>query len=328
LYLRKRYKNTKVLADLTWFYANNDHHGYELCRIFAGAKGSSFSLEEASKTEIFKVTGLIPNLMKPYDTITSVTELKKKKCFSRSSSQRFERFRRYPNRLLREIYKKKQQENLIDELSGNVSNKDIVRPDGSVYNELYELVSALDEAKDHYITGFFRDEKYYVPVLDELKRIFVFPALDEKNESIADRIRSEESVSIHVRRGDYLTLYNGQFKILSRDYYEAAVGELSLHTGKSIEELSFYIFSDDPDFAKKEFDWLPKKTVISDNKGDESYKDMQLMSLCKHNIIANSTFSEWAALLNGNEGHITIYPGDYMENGDNNRKSLEDWIKI
>ncbi|MCR4738889.1 MAG: alpha-1,2-fucosyltransferase [Lachnospiraceae bacterium] len=328
LYLKKRYEKVSVKADLTWFYANNDHHGYELCRIFGREKDSLFSLDEATKGEIFKVTGLLPNLLKPRNMITTDIESDRISGFSDGASKAFETFRRYPNRILREINGKKLSRNIIDELSKDIGNRDIVRADGSVYNELYDLTVSLDENRDHYFKGFFTQEKYYKPVLDEVRRIFRFPALDPGNEKTADRIRSSESVGIHVRRGDYLTVYNGQFKVLSRSYYEAAIGEISLHTGKSLEELNFFVFSDDPDFVKKEFDWLPHKAIITDNTGEDSYKDMQLMSLCKHNVIANSTFSQWAALLNVNEDHITVYPADYLADEDNEDKTLKNWIKI
>ncbi|MCR5106563.1 MAG: alpha-1,2-fucosyltransferase, partial [Lachnospiraceae bacterium] len=317
-YLKNRYKDARVLADLTWFYAYNDHHGYELHRIFSKVKGSLFSLDEAGSLDIFKVTGTLPNICKPEDMITG--DIKKKGC-SPEKSALFEKFRRYPNRILREIYKKKQSENIIDQLNGNKCNYDVVKNGTDVYNELYEFIDSMDEKDDRYFTGFWIEERYYLPVLDKLRRSFVFPKLDEKNEKLSRRMMNENSVSIHVRRGDYLREYADSFKALSREYYEVAVDKLSGSAGISRDKMSFYIFSDDPLYMEREFSWLDNKTVVSGNEGNDSYKDMQLMSLCRHNIIANSTFSQWAALLNKNEGHITIYPKAYLRDKDNEIKT-------
>ena len=64
------------------------------------------------------------------------------------------------------------------------------------------------------------------------------------------------------------------------------------------------------------------------NEGNDSFRDMQLMSLCRHNIIANSTFSQWGALLNGNEEHITVYPASYLKDRDNEMKHFDGWVRL
>ena len=114
------------------------------------------------------------------------------------------------------------------------------------------------------------------------------------------------------------------FVSLGRDYYEKAVDYIK----EKVENPRFFIFSDDVDFVNKEFDWLSDKCIVTGNEGDESYRDMQLMSLCKHNITANSTFSQWGALLNKNKDHITVYPGAYLKDRDNEVKNFEGWIRL
>ncbi|MBR4719549.1 MAG: alpha-1,2-fucosyltransferase [Lachnospiraceae bacterium] len=336
-FLKTLYRDTQVKADLTWFYANNDHHGYELQRIFGAARNSSFDIEEAGKGEIFKVTGLVPNLMQPREMITAgekqfdkasvLDSFKPEEClkhghFSISGAQMFEGFRRYPNRIIREFTQKKREPYIIDQLTGKISNEDL--PDGS--NKLYDKVTHLDITKDWYIIGFWIEEKYLRGRLDEIKKHFRFPAItDERNSALAQEILSCNSVSIHVRRGDYLSdIYESMFATLGRDYYEGAVE----HIKGQVENPEFFIFSDDVDFVRDEFKWLENKHIVTGNEGDDSFRDMQLMSLCRHNIIANSTFSQWGALLNENEGNITVYPRAYLKERDNEIKCFDGWVRI
>ncbi|MCR4922821.1 MAG: alpha-1,2-fucosyltransferase [Lachnospiraceae bacterium] len=323
-YLKRKYRGVEVKGDLSWFYAYNDHHGYELERIFKENPDSEFELSEASPGDIFKVTGLIPNIVKPRDMLSSGRRGRHKALTAKA----FEKFRRYPNRILREFTAKKRLTNTIDQLTGNISNFDIVNEDGSIYNELYEYVNSLKREKDHYFIGFWIEERYFKAVLEEVRRAFVFPLLKGENRYLAERIEGENSVSIHVRRGDYLKEYKDSFKTLSRDYYVKAVDEIVKRSGITSDKLSFYIFSDDPEFVKKEFSWLDNSTVVTGNSGENSYRDMQLMSLCKHNIIANSTFSQWGSLLNKNEDHLTLYPKAYLKDRDNEEKTLKGWIMI
>ena len=337
-FLKTLYKDTQVKADLTWFYANNDHHGYELQRIFGTVRNSDFEIEEATKGEILRVTGLIPNMMQPKDMITAgekqfdkasvldsfePEEYLRHGRFDSRGAKRFERFRRYPNRIIREFTRKKREPYIIDQLSGKISNEDT--GDGT-YNEMYEKVTHLDIAKDWYIIGFWIEEKYLSGRLEQIRKHFRFPEIsDEHNRELADHISSCNSVSIHVRRGDYLSdTYADMFVPLGRKYYEGAVDYIREHT----DDPEFFIFSDDVDFVRSEFSWLENKHIVTGNEGNDSFRDMQLMSLCKHNIIANSTFSQWGALLNENEGHITVYPRAYLKDRDNEMKYFDGWVRV
>ncbi len=305
--MQETYPNTEVKADLTWFYANNDHHGYELHRIFEKVPNTQFHIQEASKKEILAATGLVPNLC------------------SRGFGKEFEKFRRYPNRILREFTQSKRAPFMIDQLTGTIENKDQILSDGTVKNEMFEKVMHLDTKRNWYLTGFWIEEKYYRNRMEALYKELVFPALASTiNRELAARIQSENSVSIHVRRGDYLVQYADMFAVLDRGYYEKAVHYIENH----VTQPSYFIFSDDSTFVEKEFDWLSNKTIVINNKGDDSYCDMQLMSLCHHNIIANSTFSQWGALLNTNENHIVIYPAEYLKQQDNELKTLPGWVRI
>ncbi|MBQ7562399.1 MAG: alpha-1,2-fucosyltransferase [Lachnospiraceae bacterium] len=320
LLLKKLYPEVSVKADLTWFYANNDHHGYELYRIFGSggqamtsetgkAKEGGFCLEEASKNEIFRVTGLIPNVMATREMVSGNPNPGN---HSRNAAKRFEGFRRYPNRILREFSGKKREPYIIDAFTESLTR---------------ERLEALDSSEDYYFIGFFTEEELFKPVLSEARRAFAFPAFeDEQNLSLKYEILSTNSVSIHVRRGDYVTTYRDMFKTLSREYYEKAIRMICEQTGLSGDSLRFFIFSDDPGFVEAEFGYIDNKKIVANNTGEQSFRDMQLMSLCRHNIIANSTFSQWAALLNENTGHLTIYPRAYLKDRDNEIKTISGWL--
>ncbi|HBD94149.1 MAG: hypothetical protein A2015_03185 [Spirochaetes bacterium GWF1_31_7] len=160
-----------------------------------------------------------------------------------------------------------------------------------------------NEKNDYYFDGCYWQyprffETFYEIVLKELK--FKQP-LDITNSKIADEISNCNSVSIHIRKGDYI---GNSYDILTEKYYLNAIEILKSKTKCD----KFYIFSDDSEFSNHFFKDLPDKIIICHNKNKDSYKDMQLMSLCKNNIIANSSFSTCAALLNANKEKIVIYP--------------------
>ena len=270
-FLRERYPGTEVKADVTWFYTQDEHHGFELERIFGGVEGSRFSLDIAKTSEIYAVSGQIPApvkglLAKPLKFLLGPV-----------------------NRKLRESGKCEKAGVTFDQLSGRIS---------------YEELCDLDISRNYYIFGFFIEEAYYRDRMETLRQELKFPPMTGRNAELAAMMAQEESVSIHVRRGDYLSpTYSGQFLCLGRDYYEKAVDIVREH----MSEPKFYIFSEDADFVRKEFAWLENMTAVDINSGNDSFRDMQLMARCRANIIANSTFSQWASILNENPGHITVY---------------------
>lgn len=328
--MKKTYPDTEVKVDLTWFYANNDHHGYELQRIFGQDENCTFYVEEASSKEIFKATGLIPNKKQPNDMITELNGDKAHKGkYTLEQSKKYEEFRRYPNRILREFTGRRHAPYFIDQLSGNISNLDYVNDDGKTVNDIYDKVMNLDTSKDWYLIGFWIEERFAGQVLDITRDHFKFPALkDDKNAFLGRVMATTESVSIHVRRGDYLTTYANMFKPLTMEYYKSAISYIGNYVRSMGSNPIYYIFSDDAEYVREVFSWLPNKTIVANNTGNDSYVDMQLMSLCKYNIIANSTFSQWAALLNTSEDNIVIYPKDYLIDQDNEVKSFKNWIMM
>ncbi len=157
-----------------------------------------------------------------------------------------------------------------------------------------------------YLCGYFACEKYYGDIMDELREAFVFPESgNPANRELAMRMQAEESVSIHVRRGDYLDAENAAMfgDICTEEYYEGAIGEMKRKCPKA----HFYLFSDDIPYVREKYKG-EAYTVVDVNKGKDSFYDIWLMSRCKHNVCANSTFSFWGARLNRNKDKTIIRP--------------------
>ncbi|GAB1766403.1 alpha-1,2-fucosyltransferase [Priestia megaterium] len=181
-----------------------------------------------------------------------------------------------------------------------------------------------------YIKGYWQNYEYFTGIEKELKKDLIFQEnLDEKNKLLVNKIINENSVSIHVRRGDYYSneKYEEKFgNIATPEYYLKAIKLIE----EKVENPIFYIFSDDIEWAKMNLGITGNVTYVTHNKGIDSYKDMQLMSLCRHNIIANSSFSWWGAFLNKNSEKIVICPRKWINIKGVNKINIfpELWISI
>lgn len=176
--------------------------------------------------------------------------------------------------------------------------------DTSIFNK---KLFHLNKEKHYYLDGSWGNERYFEDVKDLILKDFTFKEpLDILNNKWRAELTSVESTSIHIRRGDYVT-YNKIFiDLCNTDYYSSALNFIQQQKGN----LKFYIFSDDSQWCKDNLSWLKniEYKFINQNSGKNSFRDMQLMALCKNNVIANSTFSWWAAWLNSNKPNIVICP--------------------
>lgn len=163
--------------------------------------------------------------------------------------------------------------------------------------------------------GYFQNENYFKGISKQLRIDFTFKApLKGKNDEIRTVIEQNTSVSIHIRRGDYSNS-NSNLPILDISYYKKAIE----HIASQVNKPYFFIFSDGIDWVKENLDLSKFNHQFIDwNKNENSYIDMQLMSMCKHNIIANSSFSWWAAWLNANPNKLVIAPDKWYK-GDNGK---------
>ena len=119
-------------------------------------------------------------------------------------------------------------------------------------------------------------------------------------------IADSNSVSIHIRRGDYVadpTMYTSH-GTCDIDYYNRCVESLT----EKVKDTSFFVFSDDPQWSRDSLKLQYPAIFVDHNDMEHGYEDMRLMSQCKHNIIANSSFSWWGAWLNNNENKIVLAP--------------------
>ncbi len=163
-----------------------------------------------------------------------------------------------------------------------------------------------------FLWGYWQSEKYFEDIRDEIFAMFEFKTpLTGIAKDIATKIQSTNSVALHVRRGDYVTAPNTRKLMGDTDiqYYERAVAYIT----KRIESPRFFIISNDATWCKENIKIPFPVTYLDDTSaGPKDIYHMQLMSLCKHNIIANSSFSWWAAWLNRNPEKIVIAPKQWM----------------
>lgn len=157
-----------------------------------------------------------------------------------------------------------------------------------------------------YLYGYWGCERYYTDIIGLLQEKIRFPkSANPRNSQTVEAMEHENAVSIHIRRQDYLTVADGKryMGICTEQYYDSAVKYIT----ERVENPVFYIFSDDPMYAKAHYTQANMR-IVDWNSGRESLQDMALMRHCKHNICANSTFSIWGARLNPNPGKMMIRP--------------------
>lgn len=161
--------------------------------------------------------------------------------------------------------------------------------------------------------GYFQSPQYLMAYRDILLKDFTpKSSLSDGYQPLLEQVRSSESVSLHVRRGDYLLSHNNSIHgVLTLEYYQRAVDFVRSKTSAP----TFFIFSDDIDWCKSNLK-IESPTIFINPTADSSDRsdiaDLILMSNCKHNIIANSSFSWWGAWLNQDPNKIVIAPENWF----------------
>lgn len=178
-----------------------------------------------------------------------------------------------------------------------------------------------EEAKTHrpsVLYGYFANCHLFEIYREDLLRHFAFRcAPNEDNCLMQNQIDTCQSVSVHIRRGDYLNSANAHvFWKPSVTWYREAMA----YVCAKVESPMFYFFSDDIVWVKKAFADVQNAIFVDINHGKSAYNDMRLMSHCKHNIIANSSFSWWGAWLNPNPHKVVIAPSKYYNDDNANKK--------
>ena len=288
--LKKRYPDVDVMADISMYYALDLHYGFELDSIFSLSERGK--LQIATNKQLYQGRREIPFWG---GTIGKMMQIPVS----------------WLNARIRPGAERKGLRNVICEESMSW-NGDVEKLDYALRH--------LDIEKNWYLDGYWQKEEYFAEVLPELITNCKFPELNtEQERNMCQRIAEINSVSVHIRRGDYV---NSKYDILGTEYYRKAIDYMSDH----VEQPVFFFFSEDEHFIEENYTWLPNKVIVSFNKGKNSYRDMQLMSLCKHNIVANSSFSNWAGYLNKNSNKIVVYPKQYTTTEENGTK--KGWVRL
>lgn len=189
----------------------------------------------------------------------------------------------------------------------------------------------VQDGKDKYVIGVFQNASVVEFVEQEVKGRFSFvPFSDNFNKAMLAEITECNSVGIHVRKGkDYMSRiwYQNTCPI---EYYQKAIAKIK----ELVDHPIFFVFTDNPQWVKDNFKGIDYR-LVEGNPADGwgSHFDMQLMSLCKHNIISNSTYSWWGAFLNGNNNKIVVCPEvwfnpDSCEEYTSDRLLCKNWIAL
>ena len=179
-----------------------------------------------------------------------------------------------------------------------------------------------------YLNGYWMSEKYFKDIEKILRKEFIFKnTLDKEKSELVNELKNTNSVGIHVRRGGYLqgnaaNIFTG---ITTKKYYDNSLKYIK----EKVSNPQFYVFTDDREWAKETFKNTSVK-VIDVAIDKTNYTNIQIMSSCKHNILANSTASWWAAWLNNNKNKIIITPDIWLNQKEANMDDIvpHDWIRI
>lgn len=201
-----------------------------------------------------------------------------------------------------------------------------------IYHVGYE--ARMLKTRARYLDGYFQSYKYLEPLRAELlKEVSLKEDLSLKYGNLISEMAAVNSVAVHIRRGDYVSdakTRSAHF-ICDLAYYERAMDLMKekLASAGKIGAPIFYIFSDDIAWAKENLKTADKLVFVSSPE-IKDYEEMMLMSRCRHNIIANSSFSFWGAWLNQNPGKIVIGPREWNRKFQRAYRDLmpEEWLKV
>ena len=175
-----------------------------------------------------------------------------------------------------------------------------------------------------YLDGYFQNENYFKQIREKLLVDFKFPAINGNSKKMNAILKAKNPVGIHVRRGDYLRPEVKAFHgILPLSYYQQAKEKLETQ----VSNPHYFVFSDDPEWCRLNFGFLGNSVTIVSEASANTWEDMYLMSLCSHNIIANSSYSWWGAWLNTNPGKVVIAPDNWFVSAEADIVPST-WIKI
>jgi len=179
------------------------------------------------------------------------------------------------------------------------------------------------------LDGYWQSELYFADVRDRVRQEFSFRTQPiGRNAELISEIDSCSAVSLHVRRGDYVTdpSANAVHGVCTLDYYCKAIDYIKERVPNPV----FFLFSDEPEWAKKNLEFCGPSIAVDHNGPESGCEDLRLMSRCAHHIIANSSFSWWGAWLNPNSNKIVVAPKKWFSDGLRDTSDLipVNWVKL
>lgn len=183
--------------------------------------------------------------------------------------------------------------------------------------------------KNSFLDGYWQSENFFTNIKKNIiEDLQIIPAMSANDIAIADKITSTNSISLHIRRGDYVSYApaNATHGLCGLDYYIKSISYIEQH----IENPMFFIFSDDIKWVSEHLKINHPYLYVDHNSSDTAFQDLRLMSMCKHNIIANSSFSWWGAWLNQNQQKLVIAPKRWFANEQKDSSEIipASWITL
>jgi hypothetical protein len=184
--------------------------------------------------------------------------------------------------------------------------------------------TVIEAGNNLFLDGYFFSHKYFISNRQLLsQQLSPKMKMNDDNINFLHKIRNSNSVSVHFRRGDYkLTDF---FGLLQISYYQQAVDIIK----QKVNDPKLFIFSDEPLWVRENIKFDIPYEIVDINKDEYNFLDIELMKNCKHNIIANSGFSWWGALLNYNINSIVIAPRKWINSQNPEFENIpNNWITI
>lgn len=167
------------------------------------------------------------------------------------------------------------------------------------------------------LVGYWQSERYFTPIEQALHdELTLRSPPTGLNATLALELTESVSVCIHVRRGDYIA--NDSHVVLATDYYRRAVRRMT----SALHDPVFYVFSDDIPWCRRHLGFLGEAIFVDHNGPDYDYEDLRLISLCKHHVVANSSFSWWGAWLAQHPGQVVIAPEKWYQDSNRTTRDL------
>lgn len=183
---------------------------------------------------------------------------------------------------------------------------------------------------DSCLRGYWQSERYFADVADSVRRDFTLGPPAGRNAALLEEISACNAVSLHVRRGDYVThpRVRAMHGTCTLDYYRRATAFVA----ERVKDPVFFLFSDDPEWTRAHLDLddAGPARVVDHNAPEQGHEDMRLMSRCAHHVIVNSSFSWWGAWLDPRPEKIVVAPDPWFRDAPHDTRDLlpEGWVRL